>query len=185
MTDVIVLNGGSSSGKSSIARLLQELLDAPWAALGVDDLAAALAPSLVGEAPPRPGRPSLLAFGADGTVEVGEAWRPVEKAWHAGVAAMARSGLGVILDEVLLGGGAGQRRIAEALSGLSVLWVGVHCSPAVAAEREKGRPDRIVGMASSQAMTVHEAVRYDVVVDTTATSSDECARTVLAHVQQR
>jgi chloramphenicol 3-O-phosphotransferase len=29
-TEVIVLNGGSGSGKSSIARRLQDLLDRPW-----------------------------------------------------------------------------------------------------------------------------------------------------------
>jgi chloramphenicol 3-O-phosphotransferase len=44
-TDVIVLNGGSSSGKSSIARRLQDLLDQPWITLGVDDLLDASAPS--------------------------------------------------------------------------------------------------------------------------------------------
>jgi chloramphenicol 3-O phosphotransferase len=44
-TDVIVLNGGSSSGKSSIARRRQDLLDQPWITLGVDDLLDASAPS--------------------------------------------------------------------------------------------------------------------------------------------
>jgi hypothetical protein len=108
VTDVIVLNGGSSSGKSSLARSLQELLDEPWVTLGVDDLLAALAPSLVGDAPPPPGRPPLLAYRADGTVDVESSYRPVEAAWNAGLAAMARAGLGVILDEVLLDGGVGQ-----------------------------------------------------------------------------
>ncbi|MER5354486.1 chloramphenicol phosphotransferase [Kitasatospora sp. NPDC002551] len=71
MTDcqVIVLNGGSSSGKSSIARHLQEVLPVPWLTLGVDTLIAALpaalrgsgggsggaAPGAVGEAGPGSG----------------------------------------------------------------------------------------------------------------------------------
>lgn len=46
---VIVLNGGSSSGKSTIARCLQEILPAPWLRLSVDDLAEALPPSLTGQ----------------------------------------------------------------------------------------------------------------------------------------
>lgn len=41
---VIVLNGGSSSGKSSIARCLQELLPDPWLTLGADTLVDALPP---------------------------------------------------------------------------------------------------------------------------------------------
>jgi chloramphenicol 3-O phosphotransferase len=179
MTDVIVLNGGSSSGKSSIARSLQELLDEPWVTLGVDDLLDALAPSLVGEAPARPGRAPLVRYDADGSVFVDPAWRPVEAAWYAGVASMARAGLGVIVDEVLLGGGAAQERLAAVLDGPAVLWVGVHCDPAVAAAREATRPGRIVGMAAAQAVSVHEGVRYDVVVDTTAASVEECARAVL------
>lgn len=95
VTDVIVLNGGSSSGKSSLARSLQKVLDEPWIALGVDDLLASLAPSLVGDEPPRAGRPPLIVFGSDGAVHVEPAWRPVEAAWYAGVTAMARAGLGV------------------------------------------------------------------------------------------
>jgi chloramphenicol 3-O phosphotransferase len=182
VTDVIVLNGGSSSGKSSLARSLQELLDKPWVTLGVDDLLAALTPSLVGEAPPRPGQPPLLAYGADGTVYVESSYRPVEAAWRAGLAATAKAGLGVILDEVFLDGGAGQQRLAYALDGLSVLWVGVRCNPAVAAEREHARLDRIAGMAASQATAVHEGVRYDIVVDTTNTACETCARAVVAHV---
>ncbi|MGH9044898.1 MAG: phosphotransferase-like protein [Acidimicrobiales bacterium] len=40
--EVVVLNGGSSSGKSSIARRLQSLLGPTWLVFGVDDLIRAL-----------------------------------------------------------------------------------------------------------------------------------------------
>jgi chloramphenicol 3-O phosphotransferase len=35
---IIVLNGGSSSGKSGIIRCLIAILPTPWISLGVDDL---------------------------------------------------------------------------------------------------------------------------------------------------
>lgn len=183
--EVIVLNGGSSSGKSSIARCLQELLDEPWITLGVDELLGALAPSLVGDAPPRPGRTPLLRYGSHGAVVVDPAWWPVESAWYEGVAAMAHAGLGVIVEEVLLAGGTAQRRISGELPRVEVLWVGIRCDPAAASARETSRADRIGGMALSQAERVHEGVRYDVVVDTTDASPDQCARAVLAALQQR
>lgn len=41
-TQVIVLNGVSSSGKTSIARVLREMLVTPWLLLGVDDLIRAV-----------------------------------------------------------------------------------------------------------------------------------------------
>ncbi|KJY30199.1 hypothetical protein VR45_28250, partial [Streptomyces sp. NRRL S-495] len=37
-TQVIVLNGGSSSGKTTLARALQNLLPDPWLAFSVDTL---------------------------------------------------------------------------------------------------------------------------------------------------
>jgi len=39
---VIVLNGGSSSGKSGIARCLQAVLPDPWLTFGTDTLVDAL-----------------------------------------------------------------------------------------------------------------------------------------------
>jgi chloramphenicol 3-O-phosphotransferase len=42
MTQVIVLNGGSSAGKSTIARALQDVLPGLWLTFGTDVLAEAL-----------------------------------------------------------------------------------------------------------------------------------------------
>lgn len=183
-TEVIVLNGGSSSGKTSIAARLQELLETPWITLAVDDLLAKLPASLVGGAPPRPGRPPLISFGPGGEVHLGPRWAPVEAAWYVGVAGMARAGLGVVVDEVLLSGGQGQRRLAAAFDGLEVLWVGVRCDPTVAAAREAARGDRVGGMAASQAERVHAGVDYNVVVDSTETTADDCARAILTYVRR-
>ncbi|MEV0718076.1 chloramphenicol phosphotransferase, partial [Asanoa sp. NPDC050611] len=105
-------------------------------------------------------------------------------AWIAGVAAMARAGARVVVDEVFLGGAASQRRWRTALRGLGVLWVGVRCDSAVAAGRELARGDRAVGMAAAQADLVHRGVLYDLEVDTTRTESIACARTVAAHVER-
>jgi chloramphenicol 3-O phosphotransferase len=182
-TDVIVLNGGSSSGTSSIARCLQDLLGGPWAVVGIDDLLHALSPSLVGDAVPLPERAPLLRYTSSGEVIAAEEWKEVEAAWYRGPASMARAGLGLILDEVLLGGGTAQRRLSDVLERLVVMWVGVRCDPAVAAAREAGRPDRIAGMAAAQASKVHKGVRYNIVVDTTTASIEDCARTILANVR--
>jgi chloramphenicol 3-O phosphotransferase len=174
-TDVIVLNGGSSSGKSSMARCLQIVLPRPWLTLGVDTLIEAMPPELEGQG-------AGLTFDADGGVAVGPEFRRLEAAWYGGIGAMARAGVGVIVDDVFLGGGVSQDRLQSALEAVDVLWVAVHCDPTVATEREGRRSDRIPGMAASQAEIVHHGVRYDVEVDTTSASPMECARTVAAHV---
>jgi chloramphenicol 3-O phosphotransferase len=172
---VIVLNGGSSSGKSAIARCLQAILPQPWISLSVDDLVAALPPSLTDSG-------AGIEFGPHGEVLIGGGFREIEAAWMAGVAAMARAGARVIFDDVFLGGAASQERVRTGLDGLAVLWVGVRCAPEIAADREIARGDRAAGMAAAQAETVHRGVAYDIEIDTSHTESLDCARAIAAHV---
>jgi chloramphenicol 3-O phosphotransferase len=174
-TQIIVLNGGSSSGKSGIARCLQAILPQPWISLSVDDLIDALPPSLADSG-------SGVAFGQRGEVVIGDDFRAVETAWMSGIAAMAQAGARVILDDVFLGGAASQERTRAHLKGLTVLWAGVHCDPQIAEGREIARGDRVGGMAVSQAGLVHKGVSYDVEVDTSHTESIDCARVIAAYV---
>lgn len=173
-TQVIVLNGGSSSGKSGIVRCLQAVLPEPWLALGVDQLVDAM-PA---------GQQNGIEFTPDGGVNVGPEFRALEVAWMAGIAAMVREGAKVIIDDVFLSGAESQQRWREALDGLEVLWVGVRCDGEVAAGRELARGDRVSGMAASQADVVHEGVAYDLVVDTTRTESLAAAREIQTSVKR-
>lgn len=174
-TQVIVLNGGSSSGKTDIARCLQAILPRPWISISVDDLLDALPPSLMGSG-------VGVAFGQQGEVTLGDGFREVEAAWVTGIAAMARAGARIIIDDVFLSGGASQERLRVHLAGSEVLWVGVRCDPEIAAGREVARGDRVSGMAASQAEMVHRGVVYDIEVDTSQTESLECARAIAARV---
>ncbi|MGX1561730.1 chloramphenicol phosphotransferase CPT [Streptomyces sp. NPDC055506] len=174
-TQVIVLNGGSSSGKSGLVRCLQEVLPDPWPAFGVDAFVEALPARMKGS-------DGGITFAPDGGVNVGADFRALDAAWTEGIAAMARAGARVIVDDVFLGGAASQQRWRKALAGLSVLWVGVRCDSAVAAAREIARGDRVRGMAAAQAQVVHEGVSYDLEVDTTHTESLECARTIATRI---
>jgi chloramphenicol 3-O phosphotransferase len=169
---VIVLNGGSSSGKSGIARCLQAVLPDPWLAFGTDTLVQAMPMSLQRSS-------AGIDFGEDGEVIVGPEFRTLETAW---IAAMAHAGARVIVDEVFLGGTASQQRWKNALGALSVLWVAVRCDAAVAAAREVARGDRVAGMAASQAEVVHRGVAYDLQVDTIHAEALACAQAIAARL---
>jgi chloramphenicol 3-O phosphotransferase len=173
---VIVLNGGSSSGKSGIARCLQAILPDPWLTFGVDTLIQAMPVSSQKSA-------AGIQIASAGEVNVGQEFRTLEAAWIEGIAAMGRAGARIIVDEVFLGGAASQQRWKKALGALPVLWIGVRCQSAVAAGREIARGDRIDGMAASQAELVHQGIVYDLQVDTTDTEALECARAIAARVQ--
>jgi len=174
-TRVIVLNGASSSGKTSIGRCLQGILSTPWLLLGVDDLIRAIPDDGIEDG-------SLLHISRTGQVDVGPGWRSLETSWYLGIAAIVASDTGVIVDEVLLDGGRGQERVRSALGGTGVLWVGVTCDRDVARAREALRPDRVAGQFESQETVVHEGVTYDLIVDTSHATSESCAATILGHV---
>ncbi|MCW6008355.1 chloramphenicol phosphotransferase CPT [Micromonospora sp. CPCC 205371] len=174
-TQVIVLNGGSSSGKSGIARCLQAVLPEPWLALSVDTLVEAMPIAMQTSS-------TGIEFAADGGVNVGPRFRSLQKAWQAGVAEMVRAGARVIVDDVFLGGASSQGEWQRAFAGLDVLWVGVRCDTKVAEGREIARGDRVHGMAASQAELVHQGVTYDLEVDTTHTEALACARAIAARV---
>ena len=176
-TEVIVLNGVSSSGKSSIARELQGLLPGSWLTMGVDTFITTLPPALRGSE-------SGILFGSGGQVNVGQEFTRLDQAWSLGVAAMVRAGATIIVDEVFLGGQRSQNRWKAALDGLQVIWVGILCQTEVAETRERGRPDRTVGMARQQVNLVHVGVAYDLSVDTSTTGALECAQRIAAFAGQ-
>ena len=172
-----MLNGGSSSGKSGIVRCLQSVLPDPWLAASVDSLVESMPPALQASA-------AGVEVTADGGVSIGAQFRTLEAAWMAGIAAMARAGARVIVDDVFLGGSTSQHRWEQALAGLDVLWVGVRCTAEAAAAREVARGNRVQGMAAGQAEMVHRKVAYDLEVDTTHVESLDCARTIAAQVSE-
>lgn len=174
-TRVIILNGGSSSGKSGIVRCLQAVLPQQWLAFGTDSFLEAMPARMRASA-------DGITFEADGGVSVGPEFRALQRAWREGIAAMAREGARIILDDVFLGGAGTQEEWREVLAGVPVVWAGVRCDAAVAAGRETARGDRVEGMAASQADLVHQGVRYDVEVDTTHSEALDCARIIAGHV---
>jgi chloramphenicol 3-O phosphotransferase len=171
-TQVIVLNGASSSGKSELARSLQSILPEPWLTFGVDTLIEAMPATMQTE-------DAGIVFGPNGQVTTGAAFQLLDNAWSYGIAAMVRAGARVIVDEVFLGGVKSQLRWQTALQGLEVLWVAVRCDLEIANARELTRGNRVQGMAEKQAKMVHKGVHYDLEVDTTTCSSLECAENIM------
>jgi chloramphenicol 3-O phosphotransferase len=190
--EVIVLNGASSTGKTTLAAALQEVLDDSWLVFGIDTLIAALPLNLLEihdeamiEARPRDHqiREGGISFGPDGKILVGIEYRRLEAGWLRGVAAIADAGVRLILDEVFLEGAPGQSRLREALFGRTIAWIGLTCDLQVAEERERERGDRVVGGFAQQWQTVHEGVDYDLVVDSTSSSPQEMAQRIAEFVQ--
>jgi chloramphenicol 3-O phosphotransferase len=178
LPDVILLNGCTSAGKTSIARALQARLPEPYLLMGVDDIFPALPPSLC-ETP----EGYWFERRADGAMPIliGDGFLSVAMAWHRMVRAGVDAGHRFVVDEALF-----DPRLLpdweEVLAGCDVLMVGVRCDLAELKRREKARGDRGIGQALAQFDAVHQGVAYDLEVDTTATPAEACAEQVLAHL---
>lgn len=111
-----------------------------------------------------------LNFGAFGLATL--------KAHAQSAFAIANSGADLILDEVVL-----RKDLLEdwqqALAGLDVLWVGVHCKLEELERREVARGDRIHGQARGQFDLVHQGFDYNLEIDTTEVPPDVSAQTII------
>jgi chloramphenicol 3-O phosphotransferase len=158
----ILLNGASSSGKTSIGRALQEVLDGPWYFFPVDALGAMR---------------SDIHTGSQS--EIDATLRRMRKGYHRAVAALASVGNNVIMDYPL---SAAWRLddLLDVLATIRVTLVDVYCAPDELDRRERGRGDRPAGLARSQRVFGHDD--RDITVDTTSMSAHVCASAVAAQV---
>jgi len=176
-----VLNGTSSSGKTSTANAFQELRSRAgecWLVIGLDDFLAkipgrwvevgAWVGSLAGDGI------RLEREGDRANFHIGEQARRLMRAYRRSVREIARAGLNVIVDEVSLHEDEWQDWCV-ALDGLDAVWVAVHCDVEVASQREAARGDRALGLVRGQADVVHRFPDYALELDTTDTPVDEVA----------
>ena len=174
---VLALNGGSSAGKTTLARKLQSSLGGSWLLVGIDLLMWTLPAEMVGD----PGGIQII----DGEIQRGAEFMRLYAGFQKAVASLVSSGIDVILDEVLLNGNEDQRRWDTALGNLPVCWVAVHCDPDTARRREQERGDRPLGIARTQAASVHRGVRYDIELDTSVTSVVDSVNMLADGVRRR
>jgi len=189
---LIVLNGPSSAGKSTLAVALQQQFAADgecWFVYGMDDYFAKVPFDWVaaGKHQGPHAEEGVVLEVVDGAfgIRLGPIGQRVLYAWRGAVGAAVRAGLNVIADEVVLTEEDWQGWQTE-LDGLDPHWVRVDIALDVLEERERSRPDpRLPGHARSQHAVVHVHPTYDAEVDTGLLDPDAAASAVLADWRAR
>ncbi|OBQ69767.1 phosphotransferase-like protein [Mesorhizobium erdmanii] len=176
---IVLLNGAGSAGKSSIARALQTMTAAPFLHVQMDSFLEMLPEALQDHADgfayetvQQDGKPAVVIRAGP----VGE--RTLRGMRHA-IAAMAKQGNNLIVDDVLCNGELSE--YVGLLAPFDLHLVGVMAPLEVLEAREAQRPDRLPGLARWQYERVHEAIRYDIEIDTSQLTPLECAH----RIQQR
>ncbi len=143
---IILLNGASSSGKSTLARGLQSTLDEPFWHFSIDHLIAA----------------NVLP---KGRIEDGEfPWHDLRphffEGFHRCLPALAAAGNNLIVEHIVETE-AWMHRLLRLLSQVDVFFVGVHCPLPELERREIERGNRRVGEARADFETTHAFGIYD------------------------
>ncbi|MCZ0990997.1 phosphotransferase-like protein [Streptomyces diastatochromogenes] len=153
---VILLNGTSSSGKSSIAGALLDLLDGTWFHMPVDAFHSMRCDQPIAD--------EDLQAEIDRTA----------KGFHRAAAGMAAGGNNLVVDHPL----SRRWRLLDLLDLLvpeDTVLVGVRCPLPELERRERERGDRELGLAALQFDKVHAHGVHDLDVDTSLLSPEECA----------
>ena len=170
---IILLNGASSSGKSTLADSLQTALDQPFLHVSSDLFVAA------GMLPPR--RDDGGPF---------DWWHQVRPRFFAGfhrcLPAFALAGNDLIVEHVIEFAG-WRAELAVLLADLDVFLVGVHCAPDELDRRERLRGDRRIGegRAHVEVNGIHTFGPYDFEIDTTAGVTARTTAAVLSAWKRR
>lgn len=184
---IIILNGTSSSGKSTIAKALQDMMDEPYLRSGIDHFLQHYPPRMIEQSSdpdPSTAEGWLAVFHDDIFVDIriGRHGYQFLAAMYRAIAALARSGINVIVDDVIYDSVVLQSAV-QALDGCNVLFVGIRCPLAVAKQREQARGNRAIGGASVFHHRVHQHGIYDLEVDSAKQSAFECALQIKQSVQ--
>lgn len=168
---IIYLNGPSSSGKTTLAKALQQSFETLFLLVGIDKIISWM-PEKVND---WTGGEASLGFswkkGKDFSgkiiheLQTGPYAKQIAKTFQEIVLLLAQKGHPIIIDDVSFG----KQQIDEwkkLLKDFHVLWIGVNAPLDVLEQREKERGTRMVGSARAQYHKVHAGASYDLEIDT-------------------
>lgn len=183
---IILLNGSSSAGKTTLAITLQQLLPDPWHHIALDQFRDGMAGryrglnSAAGAAGARGLNVVPVPRGDERVTDIqfGDIGKRMLRGMRRAIAAFAREGNNVIIDDLMFEP-AFLADYLEALDGLDVLFVGVRCPLEVVNAREAKRPGRFPGTATSHFDRIHSHSLYDIEVDTGTATPRQCAELII------
>ena len=183
---IVLLNGASSSGKTTLARALQLRWPNPLLHLGTDMMLQMLPQAYVGMKPTA--RDGIEFYndvddrGPVVRVRSGPVGDKLQRTFARAVRLLANEGHDLVLDLVLLDRNSVSSYV-DALQGHRTYFIGVQCDDAVLEARELARGDRFQNFARTQLAAVHEFHEfYDLEVDTSVRGPNDLASDLLDFV---
>lgn len=156
---IILLNGPSSSGKSTLSKNLQnkieELYDEKYAIVSIDD---------------------FIKISTEETIYEDDVFE-ISGLMCQNVLELLETSSGVIIDHVITSSRI-FKELIEMLGEFKILTVLVSCPLDVLKKRELERKNRCLGSAESSYTYLFPKSGYDITVDTNNTTTEECSRII-------
>ena len=180
---IVILNGVSRAGKSTLARAIQEWVPGVWMHIGGDAHKSCTPPNRQPGIGLRPGR-NQVRRDVEACVPL------LYAALHESIAAHARLGLDVVVDanfhDTYTEPNGILEDCARRLDGFDTLFVGVRCPVEVIWERRAKTWAQVRGEVAQDIVEAVELAQrathahrgYDIEVDTSAMSPEECAAVI-------
>lgn len=188
---IIFLNGSSSAGKTTLAKVLQDRLNDPWFHIALDQFRDGMPGRYRGMNAPEgtPGHMGMNVVPAQcgdtvvTEVVLGEVGQSMLRGMHKAISAFATAGNNVIIDDLIMQPETLEHYVSV-LAHHWVLFAGIRCPLAVVNQRETTRPGRFPGTAQSHYDKVHAHECYDIEVDTSVASPVACADKIITYLRQ-
>ncbi len=175
---VIILNGVSSAGKSTLARAIQEESESTFLHVEMDAFISFLPNG-------HEFKPDWFSidmipteFGKLPRISNGPRGEALLRIMRRFVVDAAQNGFDLVVDEVCHAKEAAEYR--SGLRGFDVHFVKVHAPIETIEKREESRGDRLVGLAREQSGHLHSNIEYDAEVDTSLSTPREAAKRILS-----
>lgn len=166
---IIILNGASSSGKTSILKCIQDTFSEPFLDAGIDKFIWMLPKRFLD----RPLWDDVLGL----AIKSGENGRKLFNGMHHAIAALSLQGNNVVADHVLVEK-AWWVECASLFHSLPAYLVKVYCPLEILVERERQRSNRTPGQAKAQYDRVHLYQACDLEIDSSQSSPQEGAEMI-------
>lgn len=167
---LILLNGTSSAGKSSIIKCLQEKLKQPYLDMGLDKFLYML--------PNQYFKQPLWNEVMGRSNQAGDLGNRIISGMHHSMRSMIDRGNLVLADHVLIEKN-WVTELAEIFHDQSAYFFGIHCPLDIIEKRETDRKDRTLGSARLQFPVVHQWCEYDLSLDSSITTPEKSADLII------
>ena len=174
MSTIIFINGTSSSGKTTLLKALQTKLQEPYLDMGIDRFIWMLPKRYLD----RPLWDDVLGK----ALQSGPLGLVLFSGMHHAIAAAASRGNNVIADHVFVEK-AWVDECVSLFADMNAYLIGLHCPLEVLEQRERDRKDRTLGQAKLQYDVIHTYTKYDLELDTSKLTTDECAEQIIQRLK--